>query len=225
MIFTDYANVEMPNLKKVLENYGITKKDGVVLEEDTKHYMMQIPYYLIPDMERTDITEELVQDNRYILMPVSQGIQTLDSYRDTLTIEPILTTSSNAYIKTDVENMKTFEKEEGNESGEFYLGVAVTETVDDENETQIAYYGSSSLLDEATDQQVSGGNTELIVNTLGWMCENETPVIQVTSKNMMVSNLTIPEYDAGYWAAITCGIIPAAFLLAGTVIWFKRRKQ
>ena len=37
MIFTDYANVEMPNLKKVLENYGITKKDGVVLEEDTKH--------------------------------------------------------------------------------------------------------------------------------------------------------------------------------------------
>lgn len=225
MIFTDYTNVEMPNLKKVLENYGITKKDGVVLEEDTKHYMMQIPYYLIPDMESTDIIEELVQDNRYILMPVSQGIQTLDSYRDTLTIEPILTTSSNAYIKTDVENMKTFEKEEGNESGEFYLGVAVTETVDDENETQIAYYSSSSLLDEATDQQVSGGNTELIVNTLRWMCENETPVIQVTSKNMMVSNLTIPEYDAGYWAAITCGIIPAAFLLAGTVIWFKRRKQ
>lgn len=225
MIFTDYANVEMPNLKKVLENYGITKKDGVVLEEDTKHYMMQVPYYLIPDMESTDITEELVHDNRYILMPVSQGIQTLDSYRDTLTIEPILTTSPHAYIKSDVENMKTFEKEEGDESGEFYLGVAVTETVDDENETQIAYYGSSSLLDETTNQQVSGGNTELIVNTLGWMCENETPVIQVASKNLMVSNLTIPEHDAGYWAAITCGIIPAAFLLAGTVIWFKRRKQ
>lgn len=225
MIFTDYANVEMPNLKKVLENYGITIKDGVVLEEDTKHYIMQVPYYLVPDIESTELTEELVSDNRYILMPISQGLQMLDSYRDTLTIEPILTTSEDAYIKTDVENMNTFQKEDGDESGEFYLGVAVRETVDEENETQLVCYGSSSLLDETTNQQVSGGNTELVLDTLGWMCENETPVIQVASKNLSVSSLTIPEYDAGYWAAITCGIIPAAFLLAGTVIWFRRRKQ
>lgn len=225
MIFTDYTNVEMPNLKKVLENYGITIKDGVVLEEDTKHYIMQVPYYLVPDIESTELTEELVSDNRYILMPISQGLQMLDSYRDTLTIEPILTTSEDAYIKTDVENMNTFQKEDGDESGEFYLGVAVRERVDEENETQLVCYGSSSLLDETTNQKVSGGNTELVLDTLGWMCENETPVIQVASKNLSVSSLTIPEYDAGYWAAITCGIIPAAFLLAGTVIWFRRRKQ
>lgn len=197
----------------------------MVLEEDTKHYIMQVPYYLVPDIESTELTEELVSDNRYILMPISQGLQMLDSYRDTLTIEPILTTSEDAYIKTDVENMNTFQKEDGDESGEFYLGVAVRERVDEEKETQLVCYGSSSLLDETTNQQVSGGNTELVLDTLGWMCENETPVIQVASKNLSVSSLTIPEYDAGYWAAITCGIIPAAFLLAGTVIWFRRRKQ
>lgn len=225
IIFTDYTSVKMPNLKKVLENYGVTTEDGVVLEGDSKHYIMQIPYYLVPNIESTELTTDLRNDNRYILMPAAQAIKTLDSYRDTLTIESILSTSEDAYIKQDAENMKTFEREDGDETGSFQLGVAVEETVDDENKTQLAYYSSSSILDISTDQQVSGGNTELILDTLGWMCENDAPVITVDSKSLMMNYLTIPEYDAGYWSAITCGILPAAFLLAGAVIWFRRRKQ
>lgn len=225
MIFTDYTSVEMPNLKKVLENYGVTTADGVVMEGDSKQYVMQIPYYLIPNIDSTEITADLIQDNRYILMPAAQAIKTLDSYRDTLTIEPILSTSEKAYIKQDVENMKTFQKEDGDEEGTFQLGVKVEETVDEEHTTQIAYYSSSSILDQTTNQQVSGGNTELVLDTLGWMCENNAPVITVDSKSLMMSYLTIPEYDAGYWAAITCGILPAAFLLVGAVVWFRRRKR
>ena len=82
-----------------------------------------------------------------------------------------------------------------------------------------------SLLDEATDQQVSGGNTDLVLAALGWMCENDAPVIDVTSKSLTMSYLTVPQFDAAYWSIIVCGVIPVVFLLIGTVIWFKRRKQ
>lgn len=225
VIFTDYTGTDMPNLDKVLENYGLSTENGVVMEQDTKHYIMQTPYYLVPEINSTEITSDLVADNRYVLMPVSQAVSVLDSYRDTLTIEPVLSTSESAYIKSDVENMQTFEKEDGDQAGQFYLGAAVTEAVDDETETQLVYYGSSSLLDAATDQQVSGGNTELLLNTLGWMCENDVPVISVDSKSLTMSYLTVPEYDAGYWGAMTCGIIPVLFLVVGGIIWFKRRKQ
>ena len=113
MIFTDYINLEMPNLKSVIETYGVTYEDGVVLEGDSKHYIMQVPYYLVPTINSTEITSEMVLDNRYVLMPIAQSVKILDEYRDSLTIEPILTTSENAYIKADVENMTTFEKEDG----------------------------------------------------------------------------------------------------------------
>lgn len=225
IIFTDYTTTDIPNLKKILENYGVTPDDGVVMEGDTKHYIMQIPYYLVPEINSTEITSDLIEDNRFVLMPVAQSIRILDSYRDTLNIETILSTSDSAYIKTDVENMKTFEKESEDQEGKFNLGVCVTEDISDEKQTQVVYYGSSSLLDSATNQQVSGGNAELLMDTLGWMCENDAPVISVDSKSMETGYLTISEYDSGYWSAMTCGIIPVLFLIIGGVIWFKRRKQ
>lgn len=225
MIFTDYINLEMPNLKSVLENYGVTYENGVVLEGDSRHYIMQVPYYLVPAINSTEITSEMVLDNRYVLMPIAQSVKILDEYRESLTIEPILTTSENAYIKADVENMKTFEKEDGDQEGQFHLGVCISEEINDEKSTQIAYYSSASLIDLGTDQQVSGGNSELVLATLGWMCENETPVISVAGKDLTMDYLTVPEYDASYWSAITCGVIPVTFLLIGAVIWFKRRKQ
>ena len=121
--------------------------------------------------------------------------------------------------------MQTFEKVSGDQEGKFNLGVCVTEDISDDKQTQLVYYGSSSLLDSTTNQQVSGGNTELLLDTLGWMCENDVPVISVDSKSLETSNLTISEYDSGYWSAMTCGVIPVIFLIIGGVIWFKRRKQ
>ena len=225
VIFTDYTSEEIPNLKKVLENYGVTPDNGVVMEGDTKHYIMQIPYYLVPEINSTEITADLIADNRYVLMTVAQSIRIMDSYRDTLDIEAVLSTSEKAYIKTNVENMQTFEKVSGDQEGKFNLGVCVTEDISDDKQTQLVYYGSSSLLDSTTNQQVSGGNTELLLDTLGWMCENDVPVISVDSKSLETSNLTISEYDSGYWSAMTCGVIPVIFLIIGGVIWFKRRKQ
>ena len=121
--------------------------------------------------------------------------------------------------------MTTYEKEDSDEEGSFQVGVSVTEQVDDDNTTQLVCFGCASLLDEATDQQVSGGNTDLVLAALGWMCENDAPVIDVTSKSLTRSYLTVPQFDAAYWSIIVCGVIPVVFLLIGTVIWFKRRKQ
>lgn len=225
IIFTDYINVDMPNLKQVLGNYGVSYEDGVILEGDSKHYIMQVPYYLVPTINSTEITSEMVSDNRYVLMPVAQSIKIADEYRDSLTIEPVLTTSEDAYIKTDVQNMQTFEKEDKDYEGQFYLGVCISEEISDEKSTQIAYYSSASLIDAGTDQQVSGGNSELVLSTLGWMCENKSPVISVAGKDLTMEYLTVPEYDASYWSAITCGVIPVTCLIIGAVIWFKRRKK
>ena len=101
----------------------------------------------------------------------------------------------------------------------------VTEDLDEETQTQIICYGGSNILDANIDSKVAGANSELILASLGWMCENDTPVVSVESKDLTTTNLVIPEYDAGYWAAITCGMIPAAFLILGFLIWLKRRKQ
>ena len=224
MIFSDYTTEDMPNFDAILENYGVQRVDGVVFEGDNQHYAMQMPYYLVPTINSTDASSGTASAGYYVLAPYAQGIKKLDDVRDTVTIESILTTSDQAYSKTDL-NSNTIEKEDGDVEGPFDLGVSITESLDDDKETQIVYYSTSNLMDSQTNQMVSGGNEKLIMESLKWMTDTEESAsISIPSKSLEVSYLTITDYDAAFWKICTIALIPGIFLVIGFVVWIKRRK-
>ena len=224
MIFSDYTTEDMPNFDAILENYGVQRVDGVVFEGDNQHYAMQMPYYLVPTINSTDASSETASAGCYVLAPYAQGIKKLDDVRDTVTIESILTTSDQAYSKTDL-NSNTIEKEDGDVEGPFDLGVSITESLDDDKETQIVYYSTSNLMDSQTNQMVSGGNEKLIIESLKWMTDTEESAsVSIPSKSLEVSYLTITDYDAAFWKICTIALIPGLFLVIGFVVWIKRRK-
>lgn len=224
MIFTDYTGTEMKNLAAVLENYGVQTAEGIVFEGDSQHYAMQMPYYLIPTVNSTDATYDVASGNRLILMPYAQGIQKTDEIRDTVTIESLLTTTDQAYSKTNM-NSTQIEKEEGDIAGPLDLGVSITEKLDEEKETKIVYYSTSALLDGQVNQMVSGGNHELLLSSLKWMTgAEENASVAIPAKSLEMSYLTLTDYDASFWKICTMGLIPGFFLVAGFGIWLKRRK-
>ena len=224
MIFSDYTTEDMPNFDAILENYGVQRVDGVVFEGDNQHYAMQMPYYLVPTINSTDASSETASAGYYVLAPYAQGIKQLDDVRDTVKIESILTTSDQAYSKTDL-NSNTIEKEDGDVEGPFDLGVSITESLDDDKETQIVYYSTSNLMDSQTNQMVSGGNEKLIMESLKWMTDTEESAsVSIPSKSLEVSYLTITDYDAAFWKICTIALIPGIFLVIGFVVWIKRRK-
>ena len=224
MIFSDYTTEDMSNFDAILENYGVQRTDGVVFEGDNQHYAMQMPYYLVPTINSTDASSGTASAGYYVLAPYAQGIKKLDDVRDTVTIESILTTSDQAYSKTDL-NSSTIEKEDGDVEGPFDLGVSITESLDDDKETQIVYYSTSNLMDSQTNQMVSGGNEKLIMESLKWMTDTEESAsVSIPSKSLEVSYLTITDYDAAFWKICTIALIPGLFLVIGFVVWIKRRK-
>ena len=224
IIFSDYTTEDMPNFDAILENYGVQRTEGVVFEGDNQHYAMQMPYYLVPTINSTDASSETASAGYYVLAPYAQGIKQLDDVRDTVKIESILTTSDQAYSKTDL-NSNTIEKEDGDVEGPFDLGVSITENLDDDKETQIVYYSTSNLMDSQTNQMVSGGNEKLIMESLKWMTDTEESAsISIPSKSLEVSYLTITDYDAAFWKICTIALIPGIFLVIGFVVWIKRRK-
>ena len=224
IIFSDYTTEDMPNFDAILENYGVQRTEGVVFEGDNQHYAMQMPYYLVPTINSTDASSETASAGCYVLAPYAQGIKQLDDVRDTVKIESILTTSDQAYSKTDL-NSNTIEKEDGDVEGPFDLGVSITESLDDDKETQIVYYSTSNLMDSQTNQMVSGGNEKLIMESLKWMTDTEESTsVSIPSKSLEVSYLTITDYDAAFWKICTIALIPGIFLVIGFVVWIKRRK-
>ena len=224
MIFSDYTEESMDNFDAVLENYGVERVDGIVIEGDAQHYAMQMPYYLLPDVSSAEAVSDFSSQGYFVLAPYAQGIRQLDNVRDTLTIESLLTTSDEAYSKTDL-NTETLEKTDEDIDGPFDIGVSITEEVDDDKTTQIVYYSTANLMDSQINQMVAGGNEQMITESLNWMCStDETSTISIPSKSLEVSYLTVTAYDAAYWKICVMGLIPGVFLVVGFVIWLKRRK-
>lgn len=224
MIFSDYTEGSMDNFDAVLENYGVERVDGIVIEGDAQHYAMQMPYYLLPDVGSAEAVSDFSSQGYFILAPYAQGIRQLDNMRDTLTIESLLTTSDDAYSKTDL-NTQTLEKTDEDIDGPFDIGVSITEEVDDDKTTQIVYYSTANLMDSQINQMVAGGNEQMITESLNWMCStDEASTISIPSKSLEVSYLTVTAYDAAYWKICVMGLIPGVFLVVGFVVWLKRRK-
>ena len=224
MIFSDYTEEKLENFDSILENYGVKRADGIVFEGDTQRYGMQMPYYLIPEIQSTDASGDVASSGYMVLAPYAQGIQKLEEVRDTLTVESLLTTSDSSYSKTNM-NSDILEKEAEDIEGPFDLGVSITETVGEDKETQIVYYSTANLMDNQINQLVSGGNAQMILSSLNWMAGSEEQTnVSIPSKNLQVSYLTLTAYDTSFWTICTIGLIPGFFLIVGFVVWYKRRK-
>ena len=224
MIFSDYTEKPMENFDAVLENYGVERTDGIVIEGDAQHYAMQMPYYVVPEVKSAEPVANFASEKYFVLAPYAQGIRKLDSVRDTVTIDSILTTSDSAYSKVDLTS-ETLEKSEEDIAGPFDLGVSITETLEDDRQTQIIYYSTANLMDSQINRAVAGGNEQLIMESLNWMCSSdEAEAVSIPSKSLQVTALTPTAYDVSFWKICTMGLIPGAFLVIGFCVWLKRRK-
>lgn len=226
-VFSSVNEGELPNFESILTNYGLQRDKGLIIEGDNQHYIPKYPDYLIPELNgSSEITSDLA-GNTYVLAPDAQAIKKLDNYRDTLTITSLISTTDRAYIKSITDGGKiSTEKEDGDETGKFDVGVSVTENVGDGKEANLVYFSAVNMLSDDVDNMVNGGNTSVISNVLSSMTNvDESSVVSIPSKSLSVNRLTITDYSASFWSIITMVVIPVLFLLAGFIIWMKRRKQ
>ena len=129
LIITDYTGTDMPQLSELLEAYGLEITEGVVIEGSSQYYT-QVPYYLIPEIESTEVSSDMTGGSAYVLMVAAQGISVSEDASENLEISQVLTTSDASYSKTDVENMQTYSKEDGDIDGPFAIGMLVSESVE-----------------------------------------------------------------------------------------------
>ena len=105
------------------------------------------------------------------------------------------------------------------------MGVSITETLKDDKQTQIIYYSTANLMDSQINAAVAGGNEQLIMESLNWMCSSdEAETVSIPSKSLQVTALTPTAYDVSFWKIYTMGLIPGVFLVIGFCVWLKRRK-
>lgn len=225
LLLTGYstAGTALPNLVSLMENYGVTSSNSLVVETDSTRYFTGYTYFLLPNEESHTITSPLISDGYYVLAPYATGITQLSDVPDNVTVTPLLTTSDGAYAKADIAEGATLEQTDGDAEGPFDIGVALEVTADSGDTGHIVWLSSSMMLDDNVDSAVSGGNSDLFVNALGWMCERESAV-SIHAKSLDSASLTVSAASASVMSFITIGLLPLGALAAGIYITVRRRR-
>lgn len=206
----------LTNLYAVLEDYGVEAVDGIAVDTDRGYYAFQAPYILLPDIGESEITNPLIEENYYAIVPVAQGLMV----QDTSSVTELLTTSASSYSKAAGYGLTTYEKEEGDTDGPFAVAVSVA----CDNDGQIVWISSSNFLDELYNAYSSGANLDLAMNSLSSMI-GETEAVAIRSKSLNYNYLTISSSTSSLLKTIMIGVFPLAYLGTGVCVAVGRRRR
>lgn len=211
-----FSSKAMPNLTSLASSMGLAPTDGIIIEGNPSNYM-QYPNLLVPNAADSGPLSGL--SNYTFVTAFAHGIKAVEN-TDAEVLE-LLTTSNEAFIKADVQNFTTYEKEDGDGEGPFATA-AITAVDTDNGTSYFTWFTSPCSVDPEYD--MGGGNSALFTSVLNWMSENETNV-SILGIDVSTTPLSTTESDVIVWSVITVFIVPLAILAGGFAVWIKRRRK
>ena len=221
-ISVDISAGEIPVLNQLLEDYGVQYDRGVVIEGNDRYHTGN-QFYLVPDMAEHEILEPLREDGIPIMFPVSMAVELADVRRRTLTFEPLLTTSEDSWLRTDLENDAT-EQIEGDIDGPHTVAMAVWDRDTDtgESTTRLVVTGSASFLGPIGPFGTVRGNTEFFLNATSWLHDRQE-TISVRPKFTFLLPLNLTQAQILIFSGIFVVLIPLGLFIGALVVYFRRR--
>lgn len=220
LLITGITAVDMPNLNRVTALCGLQMASGLVVEGDANGSIPSYPNFLLPTIHENEITQPFIDEKGLLLLPNAHAIVRTQETRSTLGIQELLTTSSNSWLKTDT---STLQYQQGDLVGPLMVGAVASEQVGDDA-MQFAWFSSSMLLMDEIDEMVGGNNVDLVLNTIGWMTQQDDG-ISIRPKTTSSPGLRLTAAQATVWGGIYIIALPVLVLVLGIIVCVKRRKQ
>lgn len=212
------TNKSMKNLYGLLKDYGLTVQSGYIA--DTERSYQGNYYYLIPNLSVSGDMASGISSNS-VMMINSKGMTQSTPARDSISTDSFMTTSSNGYAVTEKKQTQ----------GTYVLGATSTESVKVKNskgkkvtkESRLTVYGSNMLIDEQITSSFSSlENLTLFTNSVTASLDNADNV-SISPKSLEVSYNTIAH--PGPFSILVVFVIPVGLIIAGFIVWFRRRRR
>lgn len=223
-----------PNMQKILNQFGVTFENGIILEQDENKMALQSPNYIIPDIATTNATKNIATDGGILFVNATKISLASDEELENLNVTPkvILNTSDTALFRTEVSNTSS-SKIASDEEGSFLLGVKLSKEIQNQEESKEAtlYVISNNFF--IADYQVTIGNTKVspitfynnkdyILNTIAELTENEN-AISIRKDTGVVTYTATEAQDKMIRIAIT--VFPICIIAIGIIVWGIRKKK
>ena len=220
LIILPLTDASLDNFRQVVEYYGVTWTDGLIVEQDRGHYY-QSPYDLFPNMEYNDITESVYSGA--VFSPQSIGL-IYDEESEDVRYRPLLTTSDDAFSKTNFMNLEDVRKSEEDIDGPFVIALQAEKLTESGEMSQAVIVSSERMFTSLADEIVPGYNVTLFGSMLASLADREDSTL-IPVKYYEIGNLIFSARTVYVTAFVSVIMLPAGCLLSGLIIWLRRRKR
>ena len=232
------VSADLPNVNEVLALYGVNPFDvGAIRETDSSRMVVNSPDLVIPSLGYSKITEDIYSDGIIFRYPTKININE-EGLEDLKVVETdLVTTSESSYFRTDFNNSSAAAAE-GEETGSFVVGAELEKTITEANEetgtsavtSTLIIFGENYFISDYpfTQEsqysaiQVSSYNKDLVLNSLAYLSDREEDITARKSTGTVTYTATEQQDTI---VRIIIFSVPAVIILAGLIVWQKRRRK
>ena len=225
---SNILGIKTPNFDQVLDLYGFSISEGILMEQDENQMIYGSPEFIISQI---DYSSPIVKDTK-----MNMNICVIDSGRiefkdeETLsnlgvTYSTIAKTSDSAFLRTNL-NISTVSKTNQDiDAAESIIGALVTRTLEDDKKSEMIVYSNAVF---ATNQQINMNNTyamyanrlcnndDVAINSVAYLTQR-TDTITIRKDSDSVS-YTVTEAEHNIIMAIIF-LVPVAIIIVGIIVW------
>lgn len=237
VLFADanVTKIKLPNFQKVLDEYGISISEGILIEQDTDKMLAGSPSAIIVTVNAgTSITQGINMYTNACFIN-SGKINFKDSEqleKIGVTVETLATTSQKAFYREDL-TITSATKQESDEEGLATVGALLTKKIDNETSSKLIVYSNSLFitdmrmyLSQNTDSFIYyynlANNKDLALNSISYLTGREDTIM--IRKNTEVSTYTVTEEEQITILTIIF-TVPVLVIIAGIIVWQVRRRK
>ena len=242
ILMGDTNALELSNLEGILEEYGMQAADGYIA--DPQRCYQGNYYYIFPELSLTGEMAEGIS-SEMVLLTNTHGMNLVDPQRDTISTTAFMSSSENSLAVTETSQEQgsftlgavaeeTITESSDEDSGEEDAEAedrdaedadSSDESSSDESESRTArltVISAGSLIDsQITDSFTQLENAQVFMNAVTANFEG-VQNLSIEPKSLSVEYNTVQH--AGSFSILVIFGIPAVVLLAGFVVWLRRRK-
>jgi len=223
MVMRDVGRQPLPNLNNLLSYYGVKYEDGFVIEQNANHHAANNNVELLPLLKNQSILKPIQQSGTPIVIPYAMGIADTTLKTRDVKVEPLLTSSPQSYLRTDLTNNSPG-KLASDVEGPITVAVAINDqmVLPDQPQFRLVVVGSASFLRPIQPYGQLPGNLNFFLNSLSWL-QHRTDTIAIRSKTILQFPMRLNGTQVLIFSVLFVIFIPLVIMITGMVIWLRRR--
>lgn len=226
------ATVETPNIKNVLDMYGVNiRQDGLVLEQDKSKMSAGMPDVIMPTIESTEITSK-IEENQIILFSTGKLEFVEDMSELNVTRTDMLRTSEKSFFRTNLQETTLSPVQGEKEESNVVASILEKKMGEGENEktSKLVIFANNFFITNEPIYTSTGStaainfrqNKDIAVNSIQYIAEIED--VMTIRKPIERTSYTATEAQDSLIKMIIFGV-PTIIILVGPVVWQLRRRK